>query len=73
MALALRPGSSIAFVTGQTQSSNFPVTPGAFDTTLNGGFDAFVTQVPTGGGALTYSTYLGGTNEDLPAALPWTR
>ena len=36
VALALRPGTSAAFVTGHTQSTNFPVTPGAFDTTPNG-------------------------------------
>ncbi len=65
IALALRPGTSAAFVTGHTLSTNFPTTPGAFDTTWNGDFDVFVTQVPIGGGGLTYSTYLGGTNYEL--------
>ena len=38
----------------------FPTTPGAFDTTYNGGGDAFVTKLDASGAALGYSTYLGG-------------
>ncbi|MGI5984356.1 MAG: SBBP repeat-containing protein, partial [Oscillospiraceae bacterium] len=30
------------YITGSTNSTNFPVTPGAFQTTNHGGFDAFV-------------------------------
>jgi hypothetical protein len=52
--------SGNAYVTGATYSSDFPVTPGAFDTTFNGA--AFVTKLNTTGSALIYSTYLGGTN-----------
>jgi hypothetical protein len=62
-----------AFVTGETQSTNFP-TLGAFDTTCgtdgacNGGqADIFVTRVDTkifGGSSLKYSTYLGGSKEE---------
>ena len=37
-----------AYVTGTTFSTAFPTTPGAFDTTYNGGGDAFVTKLPTG-------------------------
>ena len=39
-----------AYVTGLTQSADYPTTPGAFDTTYNGegaDFDAFVTKLPT--------------------------
>jgi hypothetical protein len=51
-----------AYVTGQTTSADFPITPGAFDTTFNGGtFDAFVTKLNPSGSALVYSTYLGGS------------
>jgi hypothetical protein len=34
-----------AYVTGVTESANFPATPGAFDTTANGEKDAFVTKI----------------------------
>ncbi|MBT2551841.1 SBBP repeat-containing protein [Arthrobacter sp. ISL-5] len=49
-------------MTGQTTSTDFPTTPGAFDTTFNGGFDdAFVTKLSPTGSSLLYSTYLGGS------------
>jgi hypothetical protein len=36
------------YVTGRTNSLNFPITPGAFDTSFNGGGrDAFVTKLDT--------------------------
>src|SRR6185369_5049362 len=56
-----------AYVTGGTESRNFPTTPGAFDTTFGGVFffgDAFVTKLNAAGSALVYSTYLGGTGGD---------
>ena len=37
-----------AYVTGSTSSANFPTTRGAFDRTLDGDSDAFVTKLPTG-------------------------
>jgi hypothetical protein len=54
-----------AYVTGSTTSSSFPTTPGAFDTTANGGSDAFVTKLNADGATLVYSTYLGGGNDDV--------
>jgi hypothetical protein len=56
------PGS--AYVTGQTDSSNFPTTAGAFQTTFGGGIDAFVSKLSSTGSALVYSTYLGGSSSD---------
>jgi hypothetical protein len=48
-----------------SSSSNFPTTPGAFQTTFGGGdWDAFVTKLNPAGSALLYSTYLGGSNSD---------
>ena len=50
-----------AYVTGYTSSSNFPVTPGAFQTGKGSDSDAFVTKINPSGSALVYSTYLGGS------------
>ena len=59
-------GSGAAYVTGDTISSDFPTTPGAFSTTLPLTITmdrvAFVTKLAPSGGALVYSTYLGGGN-----------
>ncbi len=51
------------YVTGQTNSLNFPTTAGAFSTANNGGYDIFVTKL-TSAGAVQYSTYLGGSSDD---------
>jgi uncharacterized repeat protein (TIGR01451 family) len=58
-----------AYVTGYTYSSNFPVTAGAFDTTLGGSIDAFVTKVNPTGTDLSYSTFLGGSSDDYAYGL----
>jgi Chitobiase/beta-hexosaminidase C-terminal domain/Bacterial Ig-like domain (group 3)/Bacterial Ig-like domain (group 1)/Beta-propeller repeat len=53
------------YVTGLTNSSNFPVTPGAFHSTnntlLNDHQTGFVTKLSASGASLVYSTYLGGS------------
>jgi hypothetical protein len=54
-------GTGNAYVSGMTQSTDFPTTTGAFQTSLVGTEDAFVTKLNTTGTAFTYSTYLGGT------------
>ncbi len=57
-----------AYITGSTNSGGlppFPTTPGAFDTALGGVTDAFVTKLNAAGAALTYSTYLGGSQIDI--------
>jgi hypothetical protein len=51
--------SGNAYVTGYTYSSNFP-TVNAFQTSLAGVTDAFITKIDASGSALVYSTYLGG-------------
>ncbi|HEX2048879.1 MAG TPA: SBBP repeat-containing protein [Acidimicrobiales bacterium] len=53
-----------AYVRGITQSPDFPTTPGAFDRTFNGGFDAYVAKLSPDGSTLGYSTFLGGANFD---------
>jgi len=52
------------YVAGETVSTDFPVTPGAFDTTRDGTYDAFVAKLDSDGSSLLYSTYLGGSGDD---------
>jgi uncharacterized protein (TIGR03437 family) len=56
-----------AYVAGVTYSSEFPVTPGAFQTNNKAGegSNAFVTKLNPAGSALIYSTYLGGSGRIL--------
>jgi hypothetical protein len=57
--------SGQAYVTGGTDSTNFPTTAGAFQSSFGGGtFDAFVTKLNPTGSALVYSSFLGGSNQD---------
>jgi Beta-propeller repeat len=56
-------GSGNAYVTGYTSSSDFPTTPGAYDTSYNL-YDIFITKVDPSGSTLLYSTYLGGEADD---------
>jgi len=67
--------SGNTYVTGWTNSSAFPTTPGAFDTTYGGGtcsigsntypcYDAFVAKVNPAGTALLYAGFLGGSGDD---------
>jgi uncharacterized repeat protein (TIGR01451 family) len=56
--------SGCAYVTGNTSSSNFPTTVGAYDTTYNGEYDVFITKINLDGSGLVYSTYLGGSDSD---------
>lgn len=56
--IAVLPGGE-AIVTGATQSSDFPVTAGAFQTTWGGGTSAFVTKLSADGTSFLYSTYIG--------------
>lgn len=57
------------YATGQTENTGFPVTPGAFDQTFNGGEDGFVTKLDPTGASLVYSTFFGGLGKDQPFAI----
>ena len=57
--------SGQAYVSTVTESSNFPITPGAFQTTLRGYDDFAVSKLNAAGSALLYSTYLGGSGDEL--------
>jgi uncharacterized protein (TIGR03437 family) len=64
-----------AYIAGGTNSTNFPTTPGALRRTQPGsilGGDAgncFVAKLNASGGALLYSTYLGGTQSESCTAI----
>lgn len=64
--------SGNAYISGYTDSSDFPTTAGAFRRTYGGNGDAFVAKFnPTlsGAASLVYSTYLGGSEKDADAPL----
>src|SRR5580693_9801348 len=57
--------SGAAYVFGNTNSPDFPVTPGALQTTMQGSFQGFVTKLdPTG--KIVYSTFIGGATDVTP-------
>lgn len=67
-AIAVDPAGN-AFITGNTFSTNFPTATPIYGPRIDpyGGYlgDAFVTKLNAAGSALSYSTYLGGTGQDL--------
>ncbi len=56
--------SGAAYITGQTNSTNFP-TANPVQASLGGGNNVFVTKINAAGSALVYSTYLGGNGVSL--------
>jgi hypothetical protein len=65
-------GSGSAYVAGNTDSRNFPLKSPA-QAVLSGGTniggDAFLTKLTPDGSALVYSTYLGGSSDDVALAV----
>jgi hypothetical protein len=57
------------YITGSTNSLNFPTTSGVFQPTYGGNQDAFLTKLKPTGSALVYSTYIGGSGVDFGTAL----
>jgi hypothetical protein len=51
------------YITGQTSANNFP-TYKALQPAINGGQDAFVTELNSTGTQMVFSTYLGGSNAE---------
>jgi hypothetical protein len=56
--------SGNAYIAGVTDSTNFPVSTGAFQTALNGAQNVFVAKLTSNGQSLVYSTYIGGEGTD---------
>ena len=63
-ALALDSTGAV-YVAGDA-AAGFPTTGGAFQTSLDGTHDGFVSKLNATGSALVYSTYLGGSGDDEP-------
>jgi hypothetical protein len=61
--IALNPATGSVWVTGQTQSADFPVV-NAFQGSLDGTRDGFVFTLNAAGDALLLSSYIGGENVD---------
>ncbi len=71
-ALAVDPGGN-AYITGATNSSDFPVTRGAFQRLLNAEKDIFFAKINPNGTHLLHSTYIGGSNKDLAQAMVYCK
>jgi uncharacterized protein (TIGR03437 family) len=54
-----------AYVFGNTNSPDFPVTPGALQTTMQGSFQGFVAKLDPNG-KIVYSTFIGGATNVTP-------
>jgi hypothetical protein len=55
-----------AYIIGQTSSTDFPTTPGAYGRLYDGDpWDVFISKLSADGNTLLYSTYLGGSGADV--------
>ncbi len=57
------------YVAGDTTSTNFPATSGAFQRSNRGSQNAFVAKLNSSGSSLVYSTYVGGSLTDHAAGI----
>ena len=57
------------YVTGLTESNDFPTTRRAYDTLFGGNADIFLSKLNSQGSILLYSTYIGGTARDYSQAM----
>ena len=53
------------YVTGETESDDFPITAGAHDDSYDASGDAFILKLNPQGNTLAYSTYVGGAGSDV--------
>ncbi len=62
--MIIEPTTGNLFIAGKTRSTNYPVTPGAYQGANAGEWDMFVSKLNSAGTALLASTYVGGTGDD---------
>lgn len=58
-----------AYLTGQTESSDFPTINAFSNTHHEGHQDGFVAKLSSTGDILVFSTFIGGTNDDYPNSI----
>ncbi len=69
LSIDVGPDGSV-YATGRTCSNDFPITPGAvIPTYQGGGCDGFVFRLDASLSTLLYSTYLGGTTDEVPLTI----
>ena len=61
--------SGNSYTTGNTPSTNYPTSSGAYDVSQNGNTDVFVTKLDANGSTLVYSTFIGGSGLDYGNAI----
>jgi fibronectin type 3 domain-containing protein len=66
--LTVDDGGSVVFA-GDSDSNDLPTTPGAYDRTYNGFYDIYVAKLDGNLTSLNFSTYIGGSNLDVPISL----
>lgn len=80
--MAVTPSGNI-FIVGRTKSSDFPIVPyrtgqwgvydSPYDRSYNGGWDAFAIKMLGDGGKIDFSTYFGGTADDIARVVTYTQ
>lgn len=62
-------GNGNAYVAGFTYSVDFPTTTSSYDSDHNGSYDVFISKIDSKGKSLLYSTFLGGSDDDIGWAI----
>src|SRR3990172_2042623 len=61
--------SGNVYITGETESSDFPMANAIYESYRGGTYDVFVTKLNASGSARVYSTYLGGSGSDEASSI----
>ena len=61
--------SGNAYVAGYTESNDFPITSGVYQSINNNGWDTFISKLNSTGSSLLFSSYLGGSGNEFPYSI----
>lgn len=67
--VSLAIGGGQVYLAGYTDSTNLPKTTGGAQSSINGGYDAFVAELSADLTTLTQTTYVGGSGSDYETAM----